>query len=411
VPDQPGEGVEELLHADGHFPVFGPKRRCDLPRVVQLAEFRLAVTHREGLQRSGHHALHQGGDGAGIDPAAQEHSQRHVAHQPHPDGLFQPAAALGDPLGVGARLDVLRRGHVPVALDRQARPAAVAEIKSQVMAGHQLADVAEQRPLVADVAEGKILGQQRLVEARRDSGMLQQRLDLGGEGEQRSVPVVVEGFDAEAVAGAEQRLGLPVPDGEGEHAAQRGNTARPVLLPGMQDGFGVAVRAVAVAGGFQGRAQSGVVEDLAVEDDLGRAVLVGHGLVAAGQVDDAEPAVSEGGRRVQPDAAVVRSAVAEDVRHSPEDGFGAGIKPSLDEPRDAAHRSSGPPRKEAVGRRHRLERSGRRSNRPGAGRQWILQTHAPLSSNWLPFQPTTPFSPASLSRKTAARSLPLVSTS
>ena len=88
------------------------------------------------------------------------------------------------------------------------------------MARHQLADAAEQRAFLADVAEGEVFGQQRLFELGGDGGMLEQRLDLAGEGESAAVPVVVEGLLAEAVAGAEELAGVLVPDGEGEHAAE-----------------------------------------------------------------------------------------------------------------------------------------------------------------------------------------------
>ena len=45
------------------------------------------------------------------------------------------------------------------------------------------------------------------------------------------------------------------------------------------------------------RAQRAVVVDLAVEDDPARAVLVGHRLRAAGEVDDRQPAMAEATRR------------------------------------------------------------------------------------------------------------------
>ena len=182
------------------------------------------------------------------------------------------------------------------------------------MAGHELADAGEERLLAGAVAEVEVFGEQRFFEARRDGGVRQQRLDFGGEGEQVAVPIVVEGLFAEAVAGAEQRAGVLVPDGEGEHAAEARDAIRPVLLVGVQDGFGVAAGAVSMAGLFEGGTEIGVIEDLAVIGDPEGAVFVGHGLVAAGDIDDAEAAVAQGGEGIAVVAGAVRAAMADRCR-------------------------------------------------------------------------------------------------
>ena len=187
------------------------------------------------------------------------------------------------------------------------------------MAGHQLADAAEEGAVVADVAEGEVFGKQRFLELGGDGGVLEQRLDLAGEGEGAAVPVVVEGLLAEAVAGAEEFAGVLVPDGEGEHAAQAQDAVGAVLLVGVEDGFGVGAVGVAVAGLFQGGAEVGVIEDFAVEDDEVGAVFVGHGLVAAGDIDDGEAAEAEGGPGVAIVAGIIGTAVADGVRHTLDD--------------------------------------------------------------------------------------------
>ena len=51
--------------------------------------------------------------------------------------------------------------------------------------------------------------------------------------------------------------------------------------------------AIAVPGLFQLRAHGGVIEDFAVVDDPQAAVLVGHRLLASGQVDDAQAAMAQ----------------------------------------------------------------------------------------------------------------------
>ena len=68
--------------------------------------------------------------------------------------------------------------------------------------------------------------------------------------------------------------------------------------------------------GFQAAADRLEVVELAVDDDVERLVFVGDRLIAGGQVDDAEPRVSEArtpvGRR--PSRLVVRAAMHEPPR-------------------------------------------------------------------------------------------------
>ena len=62
--------------------------------------------------------------------------------------------------------------------------------------------------------------------------------------------------------------------------------------------------------------QLGEVVDLAVEDHRDRAGLVVDRLVARGEVDDAQPPVSEPHARPEVRAVGVRPAVAQDIRHA-----------------------------------------------------------------------------------------------
>src|SRR5262249_40761667 len=77
----------------------------------------------------------------------------------------------------------------------------------------------------------------------------------------------------------------------------------------------VAVRVELVAALFQAGPQLAIVVHLPVEDDLDRTVLIADRLIAAGQVDDRQPAAGqpEAGRAPQPLG--VRPAVGEAVRH------------------------------------------------------------------------------------------------
>ena len=187
------------------------------------------------------------------------------------------------------------------------------------MAGHQFADAAEEGAVIAHVSKGQVFGEERLLELGRDGRVLEERLDFAGEGEGASIPVVVEGLLAETIAGTEEFAGVLVPDGKGEHAAKAENAIGAVLLVGVEDGFGVGAVGVAVSGLEEGGAEIGVIEDFAVEDDEMGRIFIGHGLVAAGDIDDGETAESEGGPGVAVVTGIIGAAVADGVRHTLDD--------------------------------------------------------------------------------------------
>ena len=70
-----------------------------------------------------------------------------------------------------------------------------------------------------------------------------------------------------------------------------------------------------MAAGFQLRPDVGVVVDLAVEDDPHGVAFVGDRLVTGGEVDDAEPAVTQRRPLVYVRTRVVWTTMREDVAH------------------------------------------------------------------------------------------------
>ena len=120
-------------------------------------------------------------------------------------------------------------------------------------------------------------------------------LDLGAEDQAVVADGPVERLDAEPVAREQQPPARGVPDGEREHAAEAVHAVVAPLLVRVDDRLGVAARVIAMARRFELRAQVRVVVDLAVEDDLDRAVLVAERLRSRREIDDAQPAVPERG--------------------------------------------------------------------------------------------------------------------
>ncbi len=178
--------------------------------------------------------------------------------------------------------------------------------------------------------------------AGRDQAGSEQALDLGGEQQPVAIRGVLDGpvqrADAEAVPAQDQALLPGVEEGDGELAAQPGERLLAVVFPQVRYDLGVAVSAEAMAERLELAALLGVVEQLAVKDDGDGAVLVGDGLAAIGEADDAEAARGEGEARQLQKAVLVGAAVVKGLGHGP-DAAGRHWTPArkIDNARDAAH--------------------------------------------------------------------------
>src|SRR6476620_10069651 len=96
-----------------------------------------------------------------------------------------------------------------------------------------------------------------------------------------------------------------------------------------------------MAAGEQACSQRLIVVDLAVEDDMDRAVLVRHGLMATSHIDDAEPAHADRHARRDMIPAVVGSSVPNGVAHPAESIRRVGsIRQTTGEAGYSTHRTS-----------------------------------------------------------------------
>ncbi len=111
-----------------------------------------------------------------------------------------------------------------------------------------------------------------------------------------------------------------------------------VFFVQVDDDLGVALRGKPVAERLELRAQFDVVEDLAVVDDPERTVLVADRLIAAGQVNDAEPRAAQANPVIPVDAVSVRPAMPEHPQH-PQQGiaFRRGPFGQVEDAYNAAH--------------------------------------------------------------------------
>src|SRR5688572_26387233 len=98
---------------------------------------------------------------------------------------------------------------------------------------------------------------------------------------------------AEAVPREQQRAGPTIPDRDGEHAVKLRHERFPPLIPAVWQDLGVAPRREPVAEPGQLVPQLTEVVDLAVLHGDDTAGLLGHRLMAKGEVDDRETASTE----------------------------------------------------------------------------------------------------------------------
>ncbi len=169
----------------------------------------------------------------------------------------------------------------------------------------------------------------RDIDVPRHLGQLQQTLQLAGKQQSMRLTTIDKRLLAEAVSAQDQSLLPRIPDGHGKHPVQVLEAVHSEIFVQMHDDFTVAMRAERVTGSLQATPQRAKVVDLAIEDDPHRAVFICQRLACQSQVDNRQPAKTEGhtgtgtGRGL-PCAftavvsVVVRSTMAQDIGHPPQ---------------------------------------------------------------------------------------------
>ena len=133
--------------------------------------------------------------------------------------------------------------------------------------------------------------QRRVIRLPPDARLSQDRLNLRPKQEESARVGIEERPDSKPVPRQKQHLGPGVPDRERPLAIQPPDAILPLLFKQVQDDFRIRARGKNVALGKQLRAKLYIVEDLAVKGDPEGAILVGHRLLSARDIDDAQPGV------------------------------------------------------------------------------------------------------------------------
>src|SRR5439155_19245745 len=214
----------------------------------------------------------------------------------------------------------------PAGVDRQRRP--LGDGLDIGEPGRRLGHVAQAEKVVARLA----------VDRRAEPRQGEDGFDLTGEHPLAVVERVEQGLHAEPVAREVQRPPTRVINRESENAPQPTGHALAVLLVEVHEHFGVRGAAEPMTPALELAPQISMVVDLAVEDDVDTAVLVGHRLVPCGrEVDQRQPAVDELAPVVAVVPLAIRTAVSEQRRHPGGPAGRAAQGDGVEPPRDAAH--------------------------------------------------------------------------
>src|SRR4051812_35799850 len=282
VADDAGDELERA-GLDDELVVLGRKAVGDEPRQRKLVELLAGEAYGEGLDRLAGGLSHRGNHCRRVDAPREEGAERYVGDQPPRGRRSDVLAQLLLDLALIATPPLPREVELPVPGDRGATV-----LVDEGAAGWQLADRAERGHRRRYPAVCQVGVQGLVIYLTRHLFVLQERCELGAEGQAPGVQRVVQRLLADAVAGQEEPPLPRVPYGQSEHAVQAMDQRRASVFVEMGDGLGIALSREAVPGAFKLTAQLAVVVDLSVEDDGNRAVLVEDRLVAGGQIDHAQ---------------------------------------------------------------------------------------------------------------------------
>ena len=127
------------------------------------------------------------------------------------------------------------------------------------------------------ISECEEIGHARIIRSALHSLVDEQRLDLDANRKRAVDDRVVEGLDAEPIAGAKQLLALPIPNGEREHAVEVVQRLGTPMGVRCEQHLRVAGRPELVAERLQLRLQLQEVVDLSVVGDPQPAVRLDMG--------------------------------------------------------------------------------------------------------------------------------------
>ncbi len=322
----PGQARHHALHVAGledHLVVLGVEQVGHVLGLVALVEGQLEPGRRAQVEADRERlqllelARGERGDRARVHAPAEIRADRHVRHELAVDRLVEEAVQLLQVLSGVAGLVGLGEVELHVV---PRRADAVAGVHAHHRPGGEQGGAPEQRAVGEQVLEREVLRQRLEVQLGAPGRVREHALDLGGEHERLAEPRPVERLDPEPVARQRETPLVAVPDGQREHPVE---ALERLFAPGgerVEHDLGVAGRAEREAERLELSAQLLEVVDLAVVVEHVAAVGRDHRLAGRrARVEHGQPAVRQAERAVAVVTLPVRTAVAQRVRHPPQD--------------------------------------------------------------------------------------------
>src|SRR5262245_8485284 len=184
------------------------------------------------------------------------------------------------------------------------------------MRGRQFMNAFERGLRRRNVAVTQISVDRQRINIARDIFVRQHPLQLRGEKKPVAEPGVKERLFTYPVAGQKETSPLSIPDSEGEHPAQPGQTINAPLLVRVDDRFSISAGAEIVSEALKFPAQLLKVVDFAVERDQKASVRIRHWLASRfGQINDRKTAMPQRAALIRPDPPGVGAAMRLGFNH------------------------------------------------------------------------------------------------
>ena len=289
--------------------VLGPQMLCHLARIGQFVQAFIVKTNGVGLDRPRTQPRHGGNRNARIDTAGEKGPEWHIRDQTDSGGLkHQLAQSFG---GIGERRGtVLCRVDIPIAEDLFHPPVANHHrMRWRQFANGGKTGAGRRNVLICQILiDGGVVGLPRQVWSQ-----LEEAADFRCKDHAVGRLGIDQGLDPHAVADDNQLLLLAVPDGEGEHAAQLGQTGfQTITLEQAEQHLGIGMPEKLFSLSLQFAAQIRKIIDFTVKDDDVAPIRAEHRLMPRRrQINDGQPDKPEACGALTPLPCIIRAAVCE----------------------------------------------------------------------------------------------------
>ena len=310
--------VGDIAARNNHLVVFTAQNFYHQALVSCLVVFGIFEAQRKGLEVITRELSPERGNQRAVQPAGKIAPDWHIGAQyAQGRGAFERASHLFNrvlkrSVKLVARIAMHRIARCPVGVVAHASVVIGAH-----MAGLQFSHAVEYTLRRNDGPESESLGDADCIKGARDGGVGRENsFGFAGKIKVTSVLANMQGANPHPVTGKYQTLGYRVPDCHCPLTIQSPECGITPSAVSMDDHFGIAAGAKAVAECDQLFAQLHIIEYLAVEYDPGPVVFVRHGLLSGCEINDGQARVREAGMIVAIHTKLIRATMIERAGHA-----------------------------------------------------------------------------------------------